>query len=117
MSTYIEYTLDDGMTIWVEIPEAESDGIVKASRTSDGNLIIKASQRFGEALESIRAQAIVLQHRLEDARADEIEVKFALKATGQAGNFAIGNVGAEAAYEITLKWKNEKNSKPASDKS
>jgi len=38
-----------------------------------------------------------------------VEVKFGLKATGEAGNylFAIGKVGVEANYEVTLKWSNQ----------
>ncbi len=113
MTTYVEYELEDGTTIWVESKEADAGGLVKAARDSGDQVIIKAGKKFGEALESIRAQAIALRRRLEDARADEVEVKFALKTTGELGNFAIGSVGAEAAYEVTLKWKNEPKPPPA----
>ena len=36
---------------------------------------------------------------------EEGEVKFGLKALGEAGVFAIGKVGGEMNYEVTLKWK------------
>jgi hypothetical protein len=107
MTTYIEYELEDGTTVLIESQSEESGGLVKAARGDSENIVIKASKKFGEALESIRAQALLLRQRFEDARADEVEVKFALKTTGEMGNFAIGSVGAEAAYEVTLKWKNE----------
>ncbi len=113
MTTYIEYELDDGTTVLIESPDTETGGLVKASRGNGENVIVKASKKFGEALESIRTQAVALRQRLEDARADEVEVKFALKTTGELGNFAIGSVGAEAAYEVTLKWKNEPKPPPA----
>ncbi len=38
---------------------------------------------------------------MEDS-ADEVEVKFGVKLSGQAG--AIITVGGEASYEITMRW-------------
>lgn len=107
MSTYIEYELEDGKTVLVEVKETQSGGMVKVSRGDDGNAVIKAGKKFGEAFESVKAQAIALRKQLEDARADEVQVRFSLKTTGQMGNFAVGTIGAEAVYEVTLKWKNE----------
>ena len=113
MTTYIEYELEDGTTLLIESPATETGGVVKAGRGDGENVIVKAGKKFEEALKSIPAQATALRRRLEDARADEVEVKFALKTTGEVGNFAIGSVGAEAAYEVTLKWKNEPKPPPA----
>ena len=42
---------------------------------------------------------------MEDS-ADEIEVKFGFKLSGQAG--AVITVGGEASYEITMRWDNRK---------
>jgi hypothetical protein len=106
MSVYIEYELDDGTTILVESKETQAGAVVRASRGTDGNVIIKANKKVSEALDSIKGQAVALRHKLDDMKADEVEVKFSLKSSGEVGNFAIGNVGAEAAYEITLKWAN-----------
>ncbi len=107
MATYIEYELDDGTKLLIESNDAaETSGLVKAGRDESGNVIIRATKKFGDALEIIRAQAVALRQKLEDARADEVEVKFSLKATGGLGSFAIASLNAEAAYEITLKWKN-----------
>jgi hypothetical protein len=41
--------------------------------------------------------------KIKPTEADEIEVKFSLKSTGELGNFAVGSLGVEAAYEVTLK--------------
>lgn len=106
MATYIEYEIEEGKTVLVEVKDAQT-GVVKASRGSDGNIIIKASKTFSDAMGNIKAQALALRQQLEDARANEVQVEFSLKATGEMGNFAIGTVGAEAAYKVTLKWKNE----------
>jgi hypothetical protein len=68
--------------------------------------VIQAEKTFGDALEGVHKQAKQLRKKLDDLRADEVEVKFSLTATGELGNFAIGKVGIEANYEVKLNWKN-----------
>ena len=107
MATYIEYELEDGTTVLIESSEPES-GVVRASRDKEGNVIKKAGQKFEAALAGIKPWADALRRQLDDLLADEIEVTFGVKAVGEAGNFAVGKVGAEANYEVTLKWSNKK---------
>ena len=107
MATYIEYELEDGTTVLIESSEPES-GVVRASRDKEGNVIKKAGQKFEAALAGIKPWADALRQQLDDLLADEIEVTFGVKAVGEAGNFAVGKVGAEANYEVTLKWSNKK---------
>ena len=115
MPTYIEYELDDGATILIETSEEqEMGGLVPAARGDDGeNVILRSRQRFSEALEGVVAQAQALKARLEALRADEVEVTFGLKTTGELGNFAVGKVGVEANYTVKLKWENPKESEAA----
>lgn len=108
MATYIEYELEDGTTVLVETSELQG-GVVKAARDADGNLIKRASQKFESALAGVKPWAASLRRQLNDLLADEIEVTFGLKAIGEAGNFAVGKVGGEANYEVTLKWSNKKS--------
>lgn len=110
VATYIEYELEDGSTLLVEIKEQEG-GVQKAARGQDGNVIIKASQKFQAALASVKQSAATLRQELDELKADEVEVKFGLKTTGELGNFAIGKVGVEANYEVTLKWSNKPKGK------
>jgi len=107
MSNYVEYELKDGVTILIQTAEEERGGVVKASRGKDSsNVPVKAKKKFSEAMDGIKAQAIEMRDKLEDLRADEVEVKFGLITTGELGNFAVGKVGVEANYEVTLKWSN-----------
>ncbi len=106
MATYIEYELEDGTTVLIESSEPES-GVVRASRDKEGNVIKKAGQKFEAVLAGIKPWAAALRRQLDDLLADEIEVTFGVKAVGEAGNFAVGKVGAEANYEVTLKWSNK----------
>ena len=107
MSTYLEYQLDDGLTILVETEDAPAAGVTKASRDALGNTIKAANQKFEAAFAGVKKSAVALRRLLEELRADEVEVTFGLKATGDLGNFAVGKVGAEANYTVTLKWKNK----------
>jgi hypothetical protein len=109
MATYIEYQLEDGTTILVEADQPQPSGVTKASRDKAGNVITSVNQKFEDAFAGVKKSALVLRRQLEDIRADEVEVTFGLKATGEAGNFAIGKVGMEGNYTVKLKWSNKKS--------
>ena len=105
MASYIEYELQDGNTVLIETDEPQG-GLVQASLI-DGLAVKKATQKFEQSLAGVKSTAIALHQQLHDLGPDEFEVKFGLKVAGEAGNFAVGKVGVEANYEVTLKWKNE----------
>ena len=102
MSTYIEYTMEDGSTILVE-GEAEEGGLVKASR--GGVSVVQAGKKFTEALASVRGSLKALIDEMEALKVEEADVKFGLKAVGEVVVIAVGKVGGEINYEVTLKWK------------
>ncbi len=102
MSTYIEYTMNDGSILLVETEEVSGD-IVKASR--DGVDVVKAGRTFMAALASVRSSLQALVTELDSLKVEEAEVKFGLKAVGEAGIIAVGKVGGEVNYEVTLRWK------------
>lgn len=107
MSNFYEYQLEDGTTVLVQTSQKKPAGLTKVSRGDKvGNVISSVNQKFTDAFAGVKASAVVLRRQLEELQADEVEVTFGLTATGEFGNFAIGQVGAEANYEITLKWKN-----------
>lgn len=115
MPTYLEYTMDDGSTVLVEA-ESVTGGVVKASR-SGGVDVIQTGKKFTDALASIRGSLKAMVTEFDALRIDEAEVKFGLKAVGEAGVFAVGKVGGEMNYEVTLKWKKpEEKPKPKSKK-
>lgn len=109
MTTYIEYTLDDGSKFLIEAEEPMG-GIVRASRR-DGVDVIETSKKFKEALGGVRGAWLALFEELDALKVEEAEVKFGLKVVGEAGLIAVGRVGGEINYEVTLKWKNPENGK------
>src|SRR5437667_12913807 len=80
MKQLVEYELEDGKTVIVEVnlPEA---GIERAGR---GDQIIKAKERFGDALEHIKPLAKTVIAKLEGLSADEIDVEFGIKLGAKA---------------------------------
>jgi hypothetical protein len=102
MPTYIEYQNDDGSTVLIELAEA-SGGVVKASK--DGLKVVETGKKFKEAFASIRSTIKDLVAEMDALRVEEGEVKFGLKALAEANVFAVGKVGGEVNYEVTLKWK------------
>lgn len=102
MPTYIEYRNEDGSTVLVELAEA-TGGVVRAS--PGGLKVVETGKKFTEAFASIRGTIKDLVAEMETLHVEEGEVKFGLKALAEAGVFAVGKVGGEMNYEVTLKWK------------
>ncbi len=105
MPQFIRYTLEDGSELLIEATGSEG-GVVRAGLSEK---IETAKTSFDAALDSVRLSALQIRKKLHDVQADEVEVKFGLKATGEIGNnmFAVGKAGIEANYEVTLKWKKD----------
>jgi len=103
MTKFYEYELEDGLTILVEGDE-DLDNEVPASNIF-GATVIKARKNFDSALATINIQARKLHAKLEKLEADEVQVIFGLKTTGELGSFAVAKINLEANYEVTLKWK------------
>ena len=103
MPQFIRYTLEDGSELLIEAAGAES-GVVRAGLSEK---VEAAKMSFDAALDAVRSSALQIRKKMHDVQADEVEVKFGLKATGEAGNnmLAIAKAGVEANYEVTLKWK------------
>ncbi|NEQ66438.1 MAG: hypothetical protein F6K21_13220 [Symploca sp. SIO2D2] len=99
-----QFSLPDGTTFLVEV-EAPDKAIERVALPS-GQQVLKAQQTFEQALDHIKpvASTIVTKLRNLNEPADEVEVKFGLKLTADAGAI-FASVGGEVSYEITLKWK------------
>ena len=106
MKRLIEFPLEDGSSMLVEVDEPDDGGIVQASR---GDVIEKAHQTLEKSLEKARpaAQLILAQLRKLTDPPDEIEVSFGLKLSAASG-VILASASLEANYEVTLKWIKEK---------
>jgi NTP-dependent ternary system trypsin peptidase co-occuring protein len=111
MKRLVEFPLEDGTSLLVEVEETEGEGLTRVSRHDPG-MIERAQQTFEKSLDRVRPAA---QYILEKLRGlhdspDEIEVQFGLKLSAGSG---IILAAGEANYNVTLKWVKEKSaSKP-----
>ncbi|MBE9032242.1 hypothetical protein IQ266_21100 [filamentous cyanobacterium LEGE 11480] len=107
MKQLIEFTLPDNSTILAEVEdvadESELGGFQSTARNQKG--IMKSQETFSQALDNLKPMVDSIKQKFNEMNepADEVEVKFGLKLTGQFG--AVITVGGEASYEITLRWK------------
>jgi hypothetical protein len=97
MARYIEFTTDEGQTLLVEVEEDEAprtQGVMKAGllerRSTDA--LASAKKSFDDAVTTIVGQNVesftrAVSHLKKPP--EEVELLFALKATGEVGNFAV----------------------------
>ncbi len=107
MKRLVEFPLEDGSSILVEVEQPESKSSVgRVSREDE--LMQKAQSTFEAALDRVKPIAGTMINKLRSLNepADEVEVKFGIKMSAEAGAI-IAAASMEGNYEITLKWKRE----------
>lgn len=101
MKQLIEYDLDAGGSILIEIDEASPEDVIRVSRGSE--VVAKARQSFDSVLESITPATAAIADKLRNLSSpiDKVTVEFGLKFGAKAGAF-IASADSEANFKITL---------------
>jgi Trypsin-co-occurring domain 1 len=102
MKRLVEFPLEDGTTMLVEIEEAEQEGLERISR---GDVIERAQQTLEKSLEKVRPAAQFILDKLRGLHdsPNEIEVQFGLKLNAESG-VVLAAASMEANYTIILRW-------------
>jgi hypothetical protein len=102
MKRLVEFPLEEGGSIVVEIDEPETGGTVRAGRDDK---IEKATETFEDALNKVlpAAKTVVEKLRSMASRPDEIEVTFGVNLSTRAGAF-IASASVEANFGVTVRW-------------
>ena len=102
MKHLVEFPLEEGGSIVVEIDEPETGGTVRAGRE---DTIEKAKETFEEALNKVlpATKTVVEKLRSMSSRPDEIEVTFGINLSTVAGAF-IASASAGANFGVTVRW-------------
>jgi DNA-directed RNA polymerase specialized sigma24 family protein len=105
MTQLIEYELENGETVVLEIDEDGGETIPVAQKTG---VVKKANQTFDKALESIKpaAAAVILKLKSLHEPPDEIALEFGIKLNATAGA-VVASTSLEANYKVTMTWKRE----------
>lgn len=95
----VEFPLQDGGSIIVQIDELEVGGTVRAAR---GDVIEKARETLEDALNRVIPATKSVVAQLKSIRPDEIEVNFGITLSMQAGAFI--TAGSDANFGVTVRW-------------
>jgi len=106
MKNLIEFPLEDGTTIIIEVESLESEsGMIEAA--SPGEIVKKAKLTFENSLEKIQPALLSVVEKIRNLnfsqKPKEIEILFGLKLTATSGA-VIAAAGAEANFEVKLTW-------------
>lgn len=104
-----QFSLEDGTQFLVEVDEPEGAAVERVA-IDTGKMVLQAKKSFEDAIEIVKPVASVLISKMKEGLttpASEVEIKFGLKLTAEAGAI-IASVGGDVNFEITLKWKEEK---------
>ena len=101
----VEYKLDQGGAILIEVEETESER-VRTPVSRPLGVPEEATKEFEKALDDIRPVADIIVQKLKNlgSKPDSIGVEFGIKMNAQAGAF-IAATGVEANFKVTLSWK------------
>ncbi|HLZ61119.1 MAG TPA: CU044_2847 family protein [Ktedonosporobacter sp.] len=114
MASYIQFISSDGSTMLVEVAESEtqaSGGLQKVGlKDAIGKRLAIANTSFETAINHAihyNAHAFIQSVSSLQVKPSEAAITFGLKVTGEMGNVAVGQIGGEANYTVTLTWKRE----------
>jgi hypothetical protein len=110
MSRLVEFPLQDGDTVLVQVDEVAAGPVTRG--LGDRRLVIEhAEQTFEQAIARVQpaAQALISRLRALADSPDEVGVEFGLELSAEAGAF-IAAASSTANFKVTLSWR---RSRPA----
>jgi|SRR5579859_1542697 len=112
MTQLIEFSLEDGSSITVEVTDREEAGGTRRIARDTEDEPKRASQTFEQALSKIRPATEKVMSTLRGLvqRPDEIEMEFGFSLSATAG-VIISSASTAANYKVTLRWKEEASEK------
>ncbi len=102
MKRLVEFPLEEGGSILVQVDEPETGGTIRAGRD---DVIEKAKDTLEDALNRVlpAAKSVVEKLQSMPRKPDEVEVTFGIQLSAQAGAF-IASTGTDANFGITVRW-------------
>lgn len=108
MSEIMEFRLNSGESVFIEVEEGEASGAPQTAGMGE-KAIRTASETFEDALEKVKpaARAVVQAFR-ELNEPDEIGLEFGIQFKTEANVFVFTGE-ANASFKLSLKWKSDKD--------
>jgi Trypsin-co-occurring domain 1 len=105
MSRLVEFPLQDGGTVLVQVDEAAAEPATRG--LGDRRLVTEqAQQTFEQAIARVQpaAQALISPLRALADAPEEVGVEFGLELSAEAGAF-IAAASSTASFKVTLTWR------------
>jgi hypothetical protein len=99
MKRLVEFPLQEGGSVFVQVDEPDVGGTVRAGR---GDTIDQAKETLEDALNRVLPAAHTVVDKLQSMRPNEIEVTFGISLSFKAGAFI--TAGTEANFGVTVRW-------------
>lgn len=105
MKKLVEFPLEDGTSIIVEVDENVSDDYSGVRGNTSDKVVERAEKTLEAALDQVKNSANMIIKRMVNLseKPDEIEIEFGLKLSTQVGA-VIASGSVEANYVVKLKW-------------
>lgn len=106
MPQLVEFPLEGGGSVFVEVDEVRSpDGAVRRG-LSPTDLVAKADETVEAAFARVKPAATALVTALRDLvdAPDEIQLTFGIRLSGEVGA-VIAKTSADANFEVQMSWK------------
>ena len=105
MPQLVEFPLQEGGSIFVEVDEARSSNGAVRRGLSPTELVSRADETVEAAFARVKPAAVALVDGLRgmvDAP-DQIEVTFGIRLSGEVGA-VIAKTSADANFEVSMRW-------------
>jgi len=118
MTSYLRFASGNGDAgdVLVEVDAGEdfpvageqNAGLRQWARNQAGEAVAAAQSGFEQAVRravSLNVGAFLAAAEALEKPPAEMEISFGLKATGEAGNLAVGKVAGESNYQVKMVWR------------
>jgi hypothetical protein len=99
MKRLVEFPLQEGGSVVVQVDEPDIGGTVRAARE---DTIVQATETLEDALNKVLPAARSVVEKLQGMRPNEIEVTFGISLSFKAGAFI--TAGTDANFGVTVHW-------------
>jgi len=106
MKRLVEFALDQGGSVLVEVDEALPGPVMRGIGKDQSTLVEKADKTFEDATAAVipAARSLIGRLRSVDNPPDEVGIEFGVQLSAQTGAF-IASVAAEANFKVSMTWR------------
>jgi hypothetical protein len=105
MKRLVEFSLDEGGSVLVEVDEPPPGSVMRG--IGNGRSVVeKAGQTFEDATAAVTpaARSLIARLRSIDNPPDEVQIGFGVQLSAQSGAF-IAAVAADANFTVSMTWR------------